>query len=157
MTTNKAKHPRPSSLHYQLLEIKLIDYFIEVPSTFDPLVKTGLKYTFQTTIEVDTENSSIEIIIFYKFFSWELELFNIRVKNVFKVSSLPQVNAKNKTAIDDFIFLLTTLSINHSRGIQATIIRNTLLSTFYIPIMPRDIIMTNLKAVINEDLKLTKD
>jgi len=120
-------------INYSLEAIDLISNSINVPQNFDASDEHGLTFGLElkSTIKIDEELLIIEIN--YEFLKDAITVFNIVVQNIFKIDRIKNYVKNEQIEQKEFYEFLVELSINHTRGVQSQLLKNTPLARFYIP------------------------
>jgi len=136
---------RNTAIQYYIARISLVH---QEPKSFSHIhfhATPSLNYSLEADINIFTDKKIVQIIISYIFFQEEGKIFEITVENDFKVINMESLLGELGESKNDFLVYLTDISVNHTRGVQATLIKDTPVSNFYIPSINRDSLIEKVK------------
>jgi len=124
-------------VHFRFRKVELISHDKYVPSDFEP--ESIEKFKYQLSVRYKNDNTGqIIITLTYVLFFNDILVFSMSTENIFDVPEDDLKKYKNVIMVDKkFVRELTELSLYHSRGIQAALINDTPLESFYIPYVPQ--------------------
>ncbi len=133
---NKKEIRQPVS--FSISRIELIESSINVPEKFE--FKVGEKFTFKLSVDFtsDKQLSLLTVKISYFFYMHDDIVFSMVVNNEYCINNIAKYIVDKKFSDRIFIKYIADLSLNHARGIQATIIKDTPLSKLFIPVVQLD-------------------
>jgi hypothetical protein len=134
VASDKQKHNTPSYFEFALVRIDVLKNLVNTPSHFD-VKNTDLKYGFEAEINAFRDKSILQVVINYEFSTNREILQKMQVASEFEVRNFT-ILTKDSNAKENFLYFLIKLSINHSRGIQAIILKDTPLENLFIPFIP---------------------
>ncbi len=139
---------KSSDIYYSLSRINLRKNFIEPSSS--PIYNNLLNLNFGIEVDVNliTDTSVIQIIVKYRFSSDRSALLDMEVENDYKVQNFVSIVKQGKVTNQEFLIFLVELSIGHARGIQATIIKDTPIESYYIPYIEESKILEKINAPV---------
>jgi len=122
-------------IEYSLTRINSEASYVKPDSEINLLPGKKLLYKLNGGTN-STSEGKIFIKIDYSFFQEDELLFSIVLNNEFTVKQPSEAIMKIVDEDESFMKNLISLCLHHARGFQASLINNTKLSTFYIPLMP---------------------
>ncbi|MCP9752839.1 hypothetical protein [Ferruginibacter sp. HRS2-29] len=141
MSKLKKKRPRSLSqsgnqnIKFGISKISLLEYTLDEP--IDKLViGKDLTYSFDFKFNILTSESTINIEMTYKFFHRDILVHSIKILTIFMVESLSDLITRiSKDSLEKLNTRMAQITIGAARGIQSTIIKDTKLEPFLIPLI----------------------
>jgi len=131
--TNRKKSP----ITYFISRIELIHHNLDCPPELN-YANAKYGYKFSADINIIKDESIVQVIINYEFSLDSHVLLYMEVSNDYKVNNLLDILVDDKISNANFTYYLIILSLNHARGIQSTIIKDSPISTLYMPHIGKD-------------------
>ena len=135
---SKENPKKKASFNMSINRIELLNSFFD-PSIITNNTDSNLTYELSVDINLDSENSFIIIIVGYVFLSNSKNVFSISVLNEFGIYGVANIKTEFKS--EKAFVHLVGLSINHTRGVQSTLIQDTTIKNKYIPPITADRIL----------------
>jgi hypothetical protein len=129
------KESKKLAVRYILEEIMLLDKEINTDTSsidFSDLEKFNYHLSAETSL--NGPDKILSISIFYTFFSESTMLFRFNVVNKFKIFENSEKELTLIHSNERFMKHLISISIDHSRGIQSILIKETPFKSLYIPL-----------------------
>lgn len=141
-TIKKETSKDSQGVQFTISKIELINHELkrELPEITVAFIK-DLRYFLEADINLLLENSIVQVVVNYRFYTTDLTLLEMIVENDFKVIDLPNLITDGKINNLEFALFLVGTSITHSRGIQSMLIKDTTIAHLYIPPMTRERIL----------------
>jgi|GEM_PF-2937921 hypothetical protein len=135
---------KPDHITYRVKSIELVDSKIDT-KLIAGLNKAALdlKDSLAVDVNIYAETNSVEFFVEFKLFRDEKALFSMRVKNEFEIENLSTLLVGEDIKPDHFYQFLLNLSMHQSRGVQSQIIKGTLISDLYMPVVPVSKVLAN--------------
>jgi hypothetical protein len=147
MSSKRNKKSKQRQLvNYSVSKISLLHSDLNFPDHFQISPTDNLNYNFEVNFSIDKSNSILKIVINYEFLVNEIKVLDLKVQNNYNVRQLGLIFSGAE--FDPFIIFLIELSVDHTRGIQSTLIKGTPIDNFYIPVIQRDKIRAKLSGTI---------
>lgn len=134
--------PKRKSVLFSIERIDLVNKIIDIPHNFGK--EDDFKYSFETSINLISDKSIIQFILNYKFYETERLILAMEIENDFKVDNYQDVVKNNQIVNEDVLLFLIRIVIDHARGVQSVITKNTPIEFMYIPPLDKHIILENL-------------
>jgi len=130
---------------YFISRIELIQHHLDCPIGLDySMGENKYKYKFSADINILKSELTIQVVINYEFSLDGHILLYMQVANDFTINNLLKILVDDKINDNNFNFYLITISINHARGIQATIIKDSPISTLYMPDISKEKVLNKI-------------
>ena len=144
MSAKKSKISK-NQIEFRVNKIELLSSFIGQNDKLNIPDPKQLKFKLIADLEV--LSSAILITINYEFLYQENILLEFKSNTEFGIKEgLNHAIENNQIKNEKFIKHLIFVSLCHARGLQSTLINNTQLEHFYIPLIPPDKIQVRLKT-----------
>src|SRR4051812_35356514 len=119
-------------LKYSIVQINLSKKNLDTSGhlEYESLKK---EFLFEADVNLLHDKSIIQILATYKFFADTKLVLDMEVENDFRIENFSDAVQDKKVADQEFLIFLIELSIGHLRGVQATVIKGTPISKYYIP------------------------
>ncbi|HWB26664.1 MAG TPA: hypothetical protein VG738_14365 [Chitinophagaceae bacterium] len=134
-----------AGITFSIARIDLTNSVKKIPSTLNSQEFKDFRFEVETDFKLFPTTQIIQIIISYDFYLLGDLLLSMQVENDFKISNFADVVINNDIPDKEFLIFLVGISLNHSRGIQSVITKDTPISNFYIPPISRDKILNKFK------------
>lgn len=136
---------RVDPVKFRISKISLVKQFVDHPTHLNYDETGNYGYLFEVDINLLEDKSIVQVIISYKFYFKEHELLNMKVENDFNIENFNKVVINEEIVDKIFLVFLVNISINHTRGIQSIITKETPYRNYYIPPLTRDRILAKIK------------
>lgn len=147
---NKKNDSKKPTIRFKVLNVSIEKGELFNLTNVDFKNHGGFKYQLDADVNLNSEKSLISVLVKYSFYKDQQLLLDLIVRNDFQIDDnklfLP---SENIHMYDNFFAFILDISISHTRGMQASIINNTPLSGFYMPIILRDRLKENLKPPVS--------
>jgi len=133
---NRKETRRP--IAFSISQIELIESSMDIPENFE--FKLGEKFTFKLSVDfsANKEKSLLTVRIGYIFYMEDVAILSMIVNNNYHIANLSTYIINKKFTDKFFIEYIADLSIDHARGIQSGLIKDTVLNGIFIPIVQLD-------------------
>ena len=121
---------------FSVNDISLEESYVNKDIETDVTLQDKLRFKFSGETILEAATSMLKIIIYYKFLKEEVLLLDMKVVNSFKLRNLNESQMNKAHQDKKFIKSLVMLSVNHTRGIQSTLIKGTRFDKLYMPLLP---------------------
>jgi len=131
-------------ISYGLSDISLEDQYIKPYDSNNTANLKDSQYHCSGETTLDENNNLIKVHLTYEFWNDKVLLLKQKFLHEYKIFKVNNSGLMKANSDKNFIKHLITISIHHSRGMQALLLKDTYLKSFYIPldtqvdISPRD-------------------
>lgn len=142
---SKKASPTKVKISYNVVRINTIKGDVHCPQGLEYADLSKYSYMFMSDVNLISDKSIIQIITNYQFFLEEKKLLDIQVENDFKVGNYKDVVTNGTVNNNEFLIFLIDISINHTRGIQSALIKDSPIANLYIPMLTKEKIQDRIR------------
>ena len=124
-------------IRFIIKSISVLEFKDNIPSSIEGINIESFNYKITANISINFDETSLDIIILYKFFDDATQYEELSILNRIEILDLKKhLNSENKISDIGFLRYAVDMSITHSRGIHAHLVKDTKFNTFLIPPVP---------------------
>lgn len=139
-STIKIAGRKKQPISFSISTIDLIKGQISCPHDLD-YTKDEYTYEYNISINIVKDQSIIQVVVEYIFNLGEHLLLDLNVSTDFGLVNIDEVIINDQIRDPNFAYFLITMTVNHARGIQSTIIKNSPIHDKYMPSVDREIVI----------------